>query len=73
MSDWTPSQDWRPGRFRVAKPVDPMRVPDYMLKSSAFVVSIASVGDESEYDLESSGFLIGLKTENEIARNVVES
>src|SRR5579871_2432701 len=37
-----------------------MRVPDFMLKCSAFVVSIASEDGEDEYDLEASGFLVGL-------------
>lgn len=60
IPEWTPSQDWKPGRFRVRRPIDPMRIPDFMLKSSAFVVSIASEGSEDEYDLESSGFLVGL-------------
>src|ERR1035438_689722 len=40
-----------------------MRVPDYMLKSSAFVVSIASEDNENEYDFEASGFLLGFPSE----------
>jgi hypothetical protein len=39
-----------------------MRVPDYMLKSIAFVVSIASDGTEAEYDFEASGFLVGMRS-----------
>jgi hypothetical protein len=41
-----------------------MRIPDILLKSTAFVVSIAEDEDrqEGEYDFEGSGFLIGLRS-----------
>lgn len=40
-----------------------MRVPDFLLKSSAFVVSLVSEGSSEEYDLEASGFLVGIRSE----------
>jgi hypothetical protein len=54
---------WKLGRFRIPKPIDPMRVPDFMLRSIAFVVSIASDEGADEYDFEGSGFFIGLRSE----------
>ena len=44
---------------------DPMRIPDGLLKSTAFVVSIANKDRDhvpAEYDFEGSGFLVGLRS-----------
>ncbi len=48
------------GPLLVPRPIEPMRVPDFVLKSSAFVVSIATPESLDQYDLEGTGFLIGL-------------
>ena len=53
---------WKLGRFRIKK-ADTVRVPDYILNCSAFVVSIASEADETEFDFECSGFFVGLFSE----------
>jgi hypothetical protein len=39
-----------------------MRVPDFILKSIAFLVSIATEGSSDEYDFEGSGFLVGVRS-----------
>ena len=51
---------WKPGRI-IAEVLDTVKVPDRILKSSAFVVSIASqVGKTYQYDFEGTGFFVGL-------------
>lgn len=56
-------QDWRPGRF-IVKREEPLRVPDLILKSVGFLVSIAAQTDDGiECDLEASGFFVGIPCE----------
>lgn len=53
---------WKPGRFRVQRE-DNVRVPDFILNCSAFLVAIASESDVTEYDFIASGFLLMLISE----------
>jgi len=52
--------DWKPGRFRVKRSI-PLRVPDIILRSSAFVVTIANEDwNVVEHDIWASGFFVGI-------------
>jgi hypothetical protein len=56
------SATWRPGRFTVQR-TEPLKIPEFILKSSAFVASVASEsGGKKELDLEGSGFFVGVKS-----------
>jgi hypothetical protein len=53
---------WKPGRFRIERPhTNAMRVPDFVLKCAAFVVSLAESDASGDvYDLEGTGFFVGV-------------
>lgn len=54
----------RPG-FRIKKPEPKVKIPEWIYKSTAFVVSIASEGNDSEeYDFQGTGFLVGRPIES---------
>jgi hypothetical protein len=56
------ARDWKPGRVSVPRE-EPLRIPDLIFKSTAFLVGLAAeLQSETQYDLESSGFFFGVKS-----------
>jgi hypothetical protein len=63
------SAHWKPG-FCIKKPEPDVKIPEWIHKSTAFVVSVASEGsDITEYDFEGTGFLIGRPMKNSGGRS----
>jgi hypothetical protein len=63
------SSVWKPG-FSIKKPEPKVKIPEFIYKCTAFVVSIASQGNDSEqYDFAGTGFLVGIPSETAKGRS----